>query len=193
MKKILIIAASLALAAVAHAASPTYTTLANNGNAASPASVIFKAAPQQQIRLVSCNWNSDSNTAVLSFTTGVGAYYTPITNAAADTNLYVNTTNGFTASSALVVQTPAGLVTNVTVSSLINATNVGLSAAIGLALPPNSQVFIMSSATTLPVGATTNWQGSEAVYVGSVDRPVRVVLTPALVTNRLNGVTARYE
>jgi len=175
------------------AATPTYTTLSNNGNASAGAAVIFPAISGLQIRIVSANWNSDSNTATLSWTYGTTAAYITSSNATSDTNLVLNATNGFSSSCTVVVQTPAGLVTNATVNS-ISSNSVGLSAAIGLALPANTEVFLMSSATTIPIGATTNAANGEAIYVsGLPGRPVRAVLSPALVTNKLNAVVARYE
>lgn len=196
MKKILLIGAALGGIALAMlAASPTYVNKSANGNASAGATVIFPADPQTQIRIVSANWNSDSNSANLSFTSGEGAYSILATNTTTGVTQTVNTVTGIAASDVLVLQ-HAGVCYATTVSSTnANGTNLVLaSGAWGVTPAIGDSVYRMGSATLLPVGATTNAQNGVALYVATFPgRPVRVVLTPAAVTNKLNAVIAHYD
>jgi hypothetical protein len=198
MKKILLISAAIAAVALAAiAASPSYSTLSAGGNATTGAYVIFPAAASQQVRVVGLNWESDTNAAVFSFRTGTGAYVITATNAAAATNIQVNLTNGLAAGSTIVLQKATGVTAVTTVYSPLagsSTTNLFLPAGgFGVAAAIGDEIYLMSAATTVPVGATTNWQNGEALFVGTVGRPVRVLLTPALATNRINAAVARYE
>ena len=188
-----VLTAGVALLAIA--ATPNYTTKSANGNAASPAGLIFPADPNLQLRLVSANWQSDTNIAVLSFTSGDAAYVITAANASSSgVTQAVNSVTGLAASDVLVLQKTTGACYAASLSSTNNGTNAVLaSGGWGVATVAGDEVFKMSSATTIPVGATTNAQNGEAIYVGNYGRPVRVVLTPAAVTNRLTSVTGRYE
>lgn len=191
------------LALTALASAPFYKTLSANGNAAAPASVIFPADVGNQIRIVNVNWNSDSNTAALSISGGSTLYSIVETNVASTsvTNKLTGT-NGLAASAVLVLQ-HAGACYAATVSSWGQTTNSGpaggtnvvlASGGWGVATTVGDNVYLMDTPVTLPVGATTNWASGSAIYSSTlIGRPVRVQLTPSLVTNKLNGVTARYE
>jgi hypothetical protein len=197
-KKLAIISGCALLALAAWAASPSYTTKSANGNSTAGAEVIFPSAAQSQIRVVNVNWNSDSNTAVLSYSTGAGAYYVSVTNAAtSSTTNQINTTNGLVAGRVLVLES-GGVGYAATMSSFNSNATWGCyyvlpSGGWGVATTVNDDIYQMGTATTVPVGETTNSANGEGVFVGAVGRPVRIQLTPAAVTNKINSAVARYE
>lgn len=189
-------------------AAPGYVSLSGYGNATAGAQVILPADPATQARLVTVNWSSDTNNAVLSITEGLGAYTITQTNALSTsvTNL-IDRTNGLSSTSVLVLQ-HAGTcyAANVSTwnSSTTTATNGGVvtgginvvlaSGGWGVKTSIGDSVYIMSTATTLPVGATTNFQSGSALFASQYQgRPLMVQLTPALVTNRLYSVTFRRD
>ncbi len=203
MKKTLLIAAVGAVALAAFAATPLFKTMSANGNAASPAGVIFPAAPGSQINIVNANWNSDTNPAVLSISGGSAVFSIVETNqASSSVTNKISSTNSLTAACVLVLQ-HAGTCYAATVSTwnattnsgAVSGTNVVLaSGGWGVATSVGDPVFLMDTPVTLPIGATTNWQSGSPIYSATlIGRPVRVVLTPALNTNKLNAVTAKYE
>jgi hypothetical protein len=202
-KRILTIIGVGALAAIAIAGTSTYTTLSDNGNAASPSEVIFPADPTLQIRIVNVNWNSDTNNAVLSFSGGSTAYSIVETNeASSSVTNKINSTNSLAVSSVLVLQ-HAGVCYPAVISSWGASTNTGpaggtnvvlASGGWGVATSVGDSVYLMDTAVTIPIGATTNAQNGEAIYVAKlVGRPVRAVLTPSLATNKINSAVAHYE
>ena len=195
MKKLILITClSLAAAFKSPAATPSYSNKNAGGNGTSGAEVIFPADPQGQIRLVSVQWQSDTNTGALEFQTAVGAYTASYTNrSTTDTTQCVSSTSGLVTNTWLVLQH-----LGVCYKALLVATNSGTNAILGsggwgVISSVNDAVYPLSTTNTISVGATTNWQNGEALFVGNLGRPVRVQLTPALTTNRLNSVTARYE
>lgn len=185
---------TLALGLACSTLAQGYTTKASNGNAAAPANVIFPAKDGQQIRLVGVNWASDTNNAALSLSSGVGAYTLLATNTTTGVTQVVASVTGLAASDVLVLQ-HAGVCYATTIASTNSGTNIVLaSGAWGVTPAIGDSVYRMSTPTTLPIGATTNWQAGEAIFVSTyAGRPVRAVLTPANVTNQLNSVTAKYE
>ena len=202
MKKISIAVTAVCLAVSALAASPSFKTLSDSGNAASPSEVIFPASPGDQLRIVNANWNSDTNNAVLSFSGGSTAYYMTATNqATTSTTNQVNSTNGLTANCIVVLQhlgtCYSATVTNwncSTNSGVYGGTNIVIAGGWGVAASVGDNVFLMDTPVTLPIGATTNAANGDAIYVATLPgRPVRVVLTPAFSTNKLNAVVGRYE
>jgi hypothetical protein len=211
--KILLAVATVAMAVSAFADAPTYSpvysTMFANGNAASPASVIFPAHAATTVRIVGAYYDTDTNNSVLSFTSGTTAYSIIATNVAASsvTN-QINSTNGLAGGGTLVLQHGGVCYANTvstwnatTNSGAYGGTNVVLSSGgWGVATSVGDNVYLMSSAMTLPAaaassGTTThgNYSG-EAIYVGTLaGRPVSVTITPALVTNKLNSVTVHYD
>ena len=207
--KILSAAAALAVSVVTSFAGPGFVTLSGYGNATTPASVILPADPSTAARLVTVNWSSDTNNAVLSISEGLGAYTITQTNALTTsvTNL-VDRTNGFTAGTSVAVLQHAGVCYAATVStfnaSSTTATNAGLitggtnlvlaSGGFGTNTSIGDTVYLMGNTTTLPVGATTNFQSGVALFSATYNgRPIRVQLTPASTTNRLYSVIFRRE
>jgi len=207
MKKILIIAAVGTIALTSFALTASYKTLSGSGNASAGAEVDFLSDPSLQFRLVNVNYSSDSNSAVLSLSTGGTALAITATNAAStSTTNQVNTTNGLANSATLFLE-HGGAAYIATCSSYGNTGTNGLnggtvtnvnyvvlaSGGFGTATTVSDSVYVMTAPVTLPIGAATNSLNGDAIFVGSGGRPVRVVLTPALNTNRLNAVTGRYE
>jgi hypothetical protein len=203
MKKISIAVTAVCLAVSALAASPNFKALSKSGNAASPSEVIFPASPGDQLRIVNANWNSDTNNAVLSFSGGSTAFNIVETNqASTSVTNKINSTNGLAASSVLVLQ-HGGVCYAASVSTWNASTNSGFyggtnvvlaSGGWGVNTSVGDNVFLMDTPVTLPIGATTNAANGDAIYVATLPgRPVRVVLTPAFSTNKLNAVVGRYE
>lgn len=189
MKKILLlIGLAVALTGIAYGISKTYVT--QTATHATASTVVFNADSTKQWRIVSVISSSDKAGSVLSFRTGTGAYLITATNAAASTNLYVSSVSGLASNDVVLLQTAAGAVTNATVWGTQNVTNVQLTAAIGLANTAGDQLYELSAATTLSIGAVSNVvYASEAVYVGTWGRPLRVVLDSTSV-GTIHAITA---
>ena len=166
---------------------PTYTTLPAAGTTL--ARVNFPTSPMQQIRIVSAVATSDLVGSVLSFYTGGTPQTISQTNVAATAVITVANTNGLAASQVLFIEGKNGI-TNLTISS-IAYTNVTLAYNVGFIGLPGDQVYVMSAATTLPVGATTaNYQG-EALFVGNRGRPVSITCNATSAVSFI--ASARYE
>ena len=197
--KILLTLATAALAVSAVAALPNYQTLGPaSGTAASPATIIIPADPVLTPRVVTANWQSDSNSAVLSFTAGQGAYVIAGTNlVSSGTSQVVNATNGLSNGSTLVLQKLNGVCYSAVLSSYTQSGGSNLltlaSGGWGAATAIGDSVYQMGTAVPLPVGATTNFATGDAIFVGVAGRPAAVTLTPSLVTNRLNSLTVRFD
>ena len=196
MKKLLFLAT--ALAALTVSASAQYVTKSAGGNASSGAAVNFISNPSSQINLVNLLYQSDTNNGALQFSTGVNVYNVAVTNAATTsvTN-QLTSTNGLLAS-AVVLLEHLGAVYPATISSYGSNSSQGAfivlgSGGFGVFSSVNDKVHQMGTATSFTVGAATNTLAGVAVFSGNQGRPVRVVLTPANVTNRLINVTANYQ
>jgi hypothetical protein len=191
-------AIGLATAFTTHAATAPYVVKSGAGNAASGAEVIFPADPSAQMRLVSIQWESDTNAAKIAFQTAVGAYSVTQTNPTTTfTTQAVTTTSGLITNRWLVLQRGLGS-SALCFKALLVATNNGTNVVLdvggwGALSAVGDSIYPLGATNTVNTGATTNWQNGEALFVGNVGRPVRVLLTPALTTNRLTTVTARYE
>ena len=84
MKNILLcVATTIALALPASGAN--LVTKSGYGNSTTPAEVNFQSDPSMQCRIVYANYGSDSNTAVLSISTGTTALNFLATNSATTT------------------------------------------------------------------------------------------------------------
>jgi hypothetical protein len=101
----LLAAAVMSLQQLANAGIPNYHTYSAAGNAAAPATVIFPADPNAQVRLVSLFYRVDTNTAVIAFSSGTTAYSLAATNTAtsAVTNV-IDATNGLLIGSIAMLQ-----------------------------------------------------------------------------------------
>lgn len=184
---------ALGVASAGYSATPSYTTKSAAGNASAGAALLFPADPSRQIRLVSVQWQSDSNTAALHFQTALGAYKALATNTSSGVTQVVNTTAGLITNRLLMLQR-AGVGYTALLVQTNNGTNAVLATG-GWGVTPSigDAVYALGETNSVPVGATTNWANGEALFVGQPGRPVRVQLTPALTTNRITTATARYE
>jgi hypothetical protein len=203
MKQILILTGIVGLAALAIASSPIYKTMSKNGNAATPAQVIFPADPGSQIRIVNVNFATDTNNSTLSFSGGATAFFITITNAlSSSVTNNINTTNGLTPSSVLVLQ-HAGVCYAATLASWNSSTNnqgvgggtnvVLASGGWAVSTSVGDNVYQMDTVVSIPATATAAVNG-DAIYVATLPgRPVLIKLSPALVTNQINSVTAHYD
>ena len=177
-------------------AAITYKSLSGAGNATTPVTVIFPSDPSSQIRLVNVQYQSDSNTAVLSYSTGMGAYTVQNTNTATGLTNIVASNVGMVTGSVMVLE-HLGVGYYATLSSTNNLTNAVLASG-GWGVTPaiGDNMYQMSSASTFLIGSNgtaTAAQNGEALYVGNPGRPVMIQITPALVTNRINSATAHYD
>jgi hypothetical protein len=196
----LIAVATASLAVSAFAASPNYQTLGPSiGTAASPATIIIPADPVLTPRIVTVNWSSDTNNAMLNCTAGTTAYVVTNANATTSSTLCtINSTNGLAATGTLVLQKLNGVCYSQTYSSYANTGGSNVvtlaSGGFGVAQAVNDSVYLMSTpATALPIGATTNYMSGDAIYVGNAARPIVMQLTPALNTNKLNSLIVRFD
>jgi hypothetical protein len=209
MKKILLTTlVGLAACVAAFAGLPTYKTVSAVGNAAAPATVYFPYDANSQVRVIYANYNTDTNNSSLSFATGTTPYSIAATNVATSstTNL-LSSTNGLSTSAVLVLQ-HGGTCYSSTVASWFSNTNAApyggtgvvlASGGWGVATSVGDEVELMSSATTIPAPAaasgstTTAAMSGDAIFVGNYGRIVSATITPALVTNKLNSVSAHYD
>jgi hypothetical protein len=196
-----------ALTQLAGAAIPTYHQASAFGNAAGPATLILPADPNSQIRVVTVLYTSDTNLAQLLFSSGSTAYSLTVSNAATSsiTNL-IDSTNGLNTGSILVLQHGSGDYTNDVVSwgTYISGTNtfgqvtnqafvVTASGGFGVYGYVGDEIYLMTSPVPWYVGAGTNVLSGDDVFSGNYGRPVQVSFNTALVTDRLNNITAHYD
>ena len=182
----------LALAGVALLAladTPNYKVKTATGSTA--ATVVWPADPLLQIRLVGTVATSDKAGAVLSFRTGVTPLSISVSNPAG-TAITLTRTNGVTTNDIVVVQYKNGTAERNSVVSFQSATNVTLAGATSAATAIGDEVYVMSTPSTLPVGAATVSYQGEAIYVGNKGRPISCVLDGTSACT-INAQTARYE
>src|SRR5947209_8584345 len=111
-----------------------------SGAGTTNAQVIFAADGVHAARVVSVDITSDLAGSVLTFQTGVTSY--PITAAATNsTNLVVSGYGTLASNDVVVIQTKAGSLTNGTVYSVANSTNVNFKAAIGVTVAGGDLVY----------------------------------------------------
>lgn len=194
MKKLLMtISAGLALAAMCQAQVPSYTTKAGAGNTTAGASVFFPADPQATIRLVSLQYQADTNTTALAFSSGGAVYTLLATNTTTGLTQRVASTSGLITNSLMVLQ-HNGTNYGAVLTSTNNGTNaVLISGAWGVAPSIGDNMYQMGASNSVPVGNVTNWINGEALFVGNRGRPVQVQLVPCLTTNRITSATVRYD
>jgi hypothetical protein len=205
---ILALATGIALAAGtllpdrAGAALPTYKSATAWGNAGTGATAWLPSDPHSQIRVVGVQYSSDTASASLGFNSGTTAFYQTATNVlTSSVTNQINSTNGLSVGAVIVLQQAGVIYTNTvaTWNQTANAgpyggTNVVLNAGgWGVIAQPGSDIYLMGTATSWPVGATTNAINGDAIYVGAYGRPVEVYLPPATASNRLYIVTAHYD
>ena len=199
MKKTLTsLAVGLLFAVTALGALPTYKTLSAYGNSTAGALVYFPSDPNSQIRLIYVNWGDDKAGNKLNFYTGVTAYSQALTNAASSsvTNA-INSTNGLAANASLILE-HGGVPYPATLSSLstnaagqpvlvLGSGGWGVNASVG------DNIYLMSTATSIPIGVGTNAFAGDALFTGNYGRPVEVTIDTATATNSLYSVSAHYD
>ncbi len=74
-----------------------------------------------------------------------------------------------------------------------NVSWVATSAAYGVIPNIGDSYYIMGSATSIPIGATTGWLDGEDVYSGNFGRPLEVSISSVTTTNRLPVISVHYD
>jgi hypothetical protein len=121
----LLMALALSLQLSAFAAIPTYHTISAYGNNTLPATAIFPADPNSQIRVVTINYSSDNAAAVLNLSSGTTAYSLMYTNPTASwTTNVIMSTNGLSANAGLFLQHAGAVYTNTASSWANTGTNI---------------------------------------------------------------------
>lgn len=194
LSKIICAGALLLLACRLPAASPTYVTKTANGLPAAPAEVFFLSDPNLQIRLVNLSYQSDTNTAAISIQSGTAAFGLLRTNrATTDTTQEVHTTSGMVTNKYFILE-HSGTAYKALLVATNNATNAVFgSGGWGVITTTSDTIYQLGSVTTLNVGAATNSQNGEAIFVGNYGRPIYIVLSPTGVTNSITSAVGRYE
>jgi hypothetical protein len=133
---------------------PTYRTLSAYGNNTLPATAIFPADPNSQIRIVSVNYSSDIASGLMNFSSGTTAFSLIWTNPTTSwTTNVITSTNGLAAGAGLFLQ-HGGLVFTNTASSWANTGTNSLTIA-GVTITNTTTTF--GTYGTGPVGfAATN-------------------------------------
>jgi len=178
------------------AALPTFKTTSASGTTSAVA--YFVADPNSQIRVVSANLTSDLATSTLALRTGAGAYYQTITNAASSSITNgISSTNGLVPSSVMVLQHAGACYSSTLSLWTTNAAGAPVivlaSGGWGVNASVGDDIYQMSAATTVGVGAVTNqWQNGDALYVGNYGRPVMATLTGTGACS-INVLSAHYD
>lgn len=180
---------ALGLVALSAMAQPVYQSGTATGTTA--ATLIWNPNPLQQVRLVGTVATSDKAGSVLSFRTGTTATSISLSNPTG-TTITVARTNGIDANALIVWVRADGSTNKLSTVSSLSYTNLTLAATIGNTTLPGEEVFVMSAAQTLPVGAATQSYQGEAIFVGNKGRPVSCVLDGTSACT-INSQSARYE
>lgn len=190
------ICCALAFSAVAQ---PRFVTKSAGGNSTAGAEVIFRSTPGAQKRIVNVLYQSDIAAGQLQFSAGTVAYSTTYTNGAS-TSVTNSTgiTNGLAANDVLVLEHLGvpykGTISSVGSNAPQGAFVVLTSGGFGVSTSTNDPIYKMSAVTTVPVGTNTNGLAGYSIYAADFPgRPIRVALSVATATNRLNSVTAIDE
>jgi hypothetical protein len=191
----ILILASLALTPIvarAQLGTPQYYTVGPSVQGTSSSLTYVPALDSLTPRIVGVNVDSDKAASVFSFKKGVGAY-TVGTNTAAGTALNLQSGVGLANSDTLVIQTATGNITNCTVSSIANVTNITISITPAFGFTNGDMVYKMSSATTFGAGAkSNNYVAGEAVFVGNRGRPVMLTIDGTS-WSIINAISYRQE
>jgi hypothetical protein len=207
---VLLACLAIALALPARAALPTYHTFSGYGNSSAPATIIMPADPNSQIRIVSMFYTSDNAAGLFSFSSGSTAFSVSYSNTLSSVTNYLDSTNGLSTGSQLVLQhggidytnavsnwgtfpsgtNTSGYVTNQAWVVTPSAFSLGSATVSGNA---GDNIYLMTTPQNWFVGATTNALNGDDIFSGNYGRPVIVQLGPATSTNRLNSVSAHYD
>lgn len=152
-----LIAALLLLVFSVRAGIPTYHTYSANGSAANPATLVFPADPNLQVRLINIWYIADTNNAALQVSSGTTAYSLLWTNLATTTvTNIVNSTNGLAAGGIVILQHAGVNYTNDVIS--VGNTGTNTMAAYGVAVTNLTTTY--GAAGNGPVGTlatNVNW------------------------------------
>ena len=197
-----ILTVGLLAAVTALATLPTYKTVNAYGNGTAGAVAYLASDPNSQIRVIYVSYGSDTNNAVLNFTTGTTAFWQTATNlVSSSVTNQISGTNGLSANATLILE-HNGVPYTATVSSWNQSTNAGPNGGTNVVLGSGGwavnasvgdNVYLMSSATAIPIGKGTNVLAGDAIFVGNYGRPVQAQLTPALASNSLYSVSSHYD
>lgn len=178
MKKIALLG-TVALFAVAAQAQGSYQQL--NATNQTLAQVLFSGKANQQ-QVVYLDATSDLAGSLVTFQSGTSSasVATAQTNTAA-TNLFVAAYGVITNGNAVVIQTQSGYLTNLTVGTVSNGTNMNFTSAIGFPLAVGDNVWLLGNTRTTPCGNTTLRIYNEAIYIADPGRPISV---------KVNGTSA---
>jgi hypothetical protein len=186
-----ILAALCALCASAlNAPAQSYLTASATGTTS--AQVLFPADNFLAQQVVSLDVTSDLSSSVLTFQSGVVSY--PITATATNTtNIVVSAYGTLASNDVVILQTTAGVLTNATVYSVTNATNINFKAATGITVNSGDNVFKLGNTRTTTVGATTLRLNGPAIFVTDQAQPclVKITGTSACAINNVVVVRGR--
>src|ERR1051326_224694 len=129
-----------------------YETKSASGTTA--AQVLFNTDSHLPTRVVSLDVTSDLSTSTLTFQSGTVSYTLSASATNTATNVIVSSYGTLASNDVVIIQTTTGLLTNATVYSVANLTNVNFTAQIGLILAANDQLFKLGNTRTLTIGAT---------------------------------------
>jgi hypothetical protein len=189
-RQILACGAVLVVALSANAAGDYVT---KNASGTTSATVYFNAEPLKQVRLVGAIATSDKAASVLSIRAGTSSYVIISNNATTTaTDHFLTFTNGLAANDVLMLQRADGTAASGIVSAVVTNKVTLTSGGFGSAVAAGDQIYKLSAATTIKVGAATAVYQGEALYAGTRGRPIRVVLDGTSACS-LDSVTARYD
>lgn len=171
--RIAILLGVLALAGLAFAATNYQSGTASGSTSAE---LIFSADPVRQMRLVSVLATSDKSDAVISLRTGTKAFDIAAANTnTSATNIVFASTSGLASNDVVIIAT-ATTNKSATVWGTSGGTNLLLTAAAGITWSAGDVLYLLGSATTLPLGAASKAYAAEALFVANQGRPLRIVV-----------------
>ncbi len=157
--------------------------------------IIFPAAPDKIIRLVSLSYNGDTNTSWISYLAGTDRLYTIQSNAAGTVvNMVINAGHRVVAGDFVVIQRTNDICTLQVVASTNGTTNILFVNTLGTAIVSNDVAYVMSTMSNY-VGVATVRLAGEAIFVSQRRRPLAVKVTTSNVTGATNQLfgTAHYD
>lgn len=171
-----------------YAPGQSYTSATATGT--TTAQILFPAdnfLPQQ---VVSLDVTSDLSSSVLTFQSGVVSY--PITATATNTtNIVVSTYGNLASNDVVILQTAAGVLTNATVYSVTNGTNINFKAATGITVASGDNLFKLGNTRTTTIGATTLRLTGPALFVADQAQPCLLKITGTSACSINNAVVFR--
>jgi|ERR1051326_7223300 hypothetical protein len=155
------------------------------------AQVLFNTDSHLPTRVVSLDVTSDLSSSTLTFQSGIVSYTLSASATNTATNVIVTSYGTLASNDVVLIQTAAGSLTNATVYSVANLTNVTFTAQIGLILAANDQLFKLGNSRTLTIGATTVRLNGEAIFIADQDQPFVLKITGTSACSINNAVAFR--